>query len=120
MLPRHSPREVRSDRVLLVEMSSREVAAEKRVPSTVGRDYAMQQWAASDGESENGRDDSTTVKIAYVPRLKWLDLGVQIFVHGGSVYGLYLALTQARLLTLVWGKGEIAMLRLRNIRFSYQ
>ncbi|XP_011698188.1 PREDICTED: acyl-CoA Delta(11) desaturase [Wasmannia auropunctata] len=40
--------------------------------------------------------------IDYVPRIKWLDLGAQIFIHGGSLYGLYLVLTQAKLLTALW------------------
>lgn len=40
----------------------------------------------------------------YVPRIKWPDLLVQIFIHGGCLYGLYLIFTQARLLTSLWGE----------------
>lgn len=49
-------------------------------------------------------EESTIVKVEYEPRIKWLDLVVQIFIHAGGVYGFYLVLTQAKLLTTVWGK----------------
>ncbi|XP_018304659.1 acyl-CoA Delta(11) desaturase [Mycetomoellerius zeteki] len=45
-------------------------------------------------------DESTEIK--YVPRIKWLDLSAQLFIHGGCLYGLYLVLTQAKLLTSLW------------------
>jgi len=52
------------------------------------------------------KDESTEVKVEYVPRIKWLDLGAQIFVHVGGLYGLYLVFTQAKLLTTLWGKAK--------------
>lgn len=42
--------------------------------------------------------------VVYVPRIKWLDLAAQIFIHAGCVYGLSLIFTHARLLTSLWGK----------------
>ncbi|EFN78053.1 acyl-CoA Delta(11) desaturase [Harpegnathos saltator] len=47
-------------------------------------------------------DHESAVKVEYQPRIKWLDLGVQIFIHAGCLYGFYLVLTQAKLLTTVW------------------
>lgn len=47
-------------------------------------------------------EESTAGKIEYVPRIKWLDLIVQIFIHAGCLYGLYLVLTQAKWLTTLW------------------
>jgi hypothetical protein len=40
----------------------------------------------------------------YVPRIMWPDLFAQIFLHSGCLYGLYLALTQAKIYTNLWGK----------------
>lgn len=40
--------------------------------------------------------------VEYVPKIKWLDLFVQIFIHGGCFYGFYLMFTQAKLLTSLW------------------
>ena len=48
------------------------------------------------------KDDESTAKVVYVPRIKWPDLGAQIFIHVGFLYGLYLVLTQAKLLTTLW------------------
>nr|XP_033329737.1 acyl-CoA Delta(11) desaturase [Megalopta genalis] len=41
-------------------------------------------------------------KTKYVPRIRWPDLVAQIFIHAGCVYGLYLMLSQAKLLTSLW------------------
>lgn len=40
----------------------------------------------------------------YVPKIKWPDLTVQLFIHLGCLYGLYLALTQAKVYTSLWGE----------------
>ena len=48
-----------------------------------------------------------SIEIKYVPRIKWLDFSAQLFIHGGCLYGLYLVLTQAKLLTSLWGKATI-------------
>lgn len=64
--------------------------------------------------TKNGRlaktDDFLTVdedyrssKAEYVPQISWPDLIAQIFIHTGSVYGLYLIFTEAKLLTVLWG-----------------
>lgn len=52
------------------------------------------------------KDESTEIKIEYVPKIKWLDFFVQIFIHAGGLYGLYLVFTQAKLLTILWGKAN--------------
>jgi len=41
-------------------------------------------------------------KIPYEPKIRWPDLIAQIFVHGGCLYGLYLACTSAKLYTVIW------------------
>lgn len=40
----------------------------------------------------------------YKPKIKWPDLGVQIFIHAGCAYGFYLMFIKANLLTSLWGK----------------
>lgn len=56
---------------------------------------------------QKDNDDSTEAKVEYVPRIKWPDLAAQIFIHAGCLYGLYLVFTQAKLLTILWGKIQI-------------
>ncbi|KAJ9593736.1 hypothetical protein L9F63_014709, partial [Diploptera punctata] len=41
-------------------------------------------------------------KVSYVPRWRWLDLFVQLFIHVGCLYGFYLMLTSAKLATSLW------------------
>ena len=41
-------------------------------------------------------------KAKYVPQITWPDLIAQIFVHVGCIYGLYLILMDAKLLTILW------------------
>lgn len=48
------------------------------------------------------KDDQLAIKSQYVPKMKWPDFIVQIFIHVGCIYGLYLVLTQAMLLTTMW------------------
>lgn len=55
-------------------------------------------------ETTTQKNDDSVIKTEYVPRLKWLDLSAQIFIHAGCLYGLYLVLTQAKLLTTLWGR----------------
>jgi len=52
------------------------------------------------------KNDESTIEIEYIPRIKWLDLSAQIFIHAGCLYGLYLVFTQAKLLTSLWGKAN--------------
>lgn len=60
---------------------------------------------AKNHETTQKKDDSA-IEIEYIPRIKWLDLSAQIFIHAGCLYGLYLVFTQAKLLTLLWGKAN--------------
>lgn len=55
-----------------------------------------------DCETTIPQNDESANKIEYVPCIKWLDLGAQVFIHAGCLYGLYLVLTQAKLLTSLW------------------
>jgi len=57
---------------------------------------------AKNYEATTQKNDESTIE--YVPRIKWLDLSAQIFIHAGCLYGLYLVFTQAKLLTSLWGK----------------
>lgn len=54
------------------------------------------------GQQMVQKDESTEIKVEYVPKIKWLDLSAQIFIHAGGLYGLYLVFTQAKLLTTLW------------------
>lgn len=40
----------------------------------------------------------------FVPRIKWPDLIVQLFIHLGALYGLYLVLVSAKIYTTIFGK----------------
>lgn len=52
-------------------------------------------------------DGSVGGETEFVPRIKWPDLLVQIFIHGGCVYGFYLALTQAKIYTALFAFATI-------------
>ncbi|XP_012529361.1 acyl-CoA Delta(11) desaturase [Monomorium pharaonis] len=53
-------------------------------------------------ETATQKNDDSTLQTEYVPRIKWLDLCAQFFIHAGCLYGFYLVLTQAKLLTTLW------------------
>lgn len=57
------------------------------------------------------KNDESATKIEYVPRIRWLDLSAQIFIHAGFLYGLYLVFTQAKLLTTLFGKANFLVIR---------
>lgn len=40
----------------------------------------------------------------FVPRIRWPDLIVQLFIHLGCLYGIFLMFTSAKLLTSLLGK----------------
>lgn len=52
----------------------------------------------------------------FVPRIRWLDLLAQIFVHGGCLYGLFLMLTSAKLLTTIFGEFFPFFVRHRSLK----
>lgn len=41
-------------------------------------------------------------KINYVPKWRWPDLTVQLFIHLGCLYGFYLICTSVKMLTTLW------------------
>lgn len=45
-------------------------------------------------------------------KLRWPDLTVQSFIHGGCIYGLYLALFHARIYTTLFGKLQVLYVKL--------
>jgi hypothetical protein len=50
--------------------------------------------------SENPDD-----KVPFHPKIRWPDLIAQVFIHGGSIYGLYYLITlKAAFYTYVWCK----------------
>ncbi|XP_018393199.1 PREDICTED: acyl-CoA Delta(11) desaturase-like [Cyphomyrmex costatus] len=61
---------------------------------------------ANDQSAQNHKatieKNDESIEIKYVPRIKWLDFSAQFFIHAGFLYGLYLVLTQAKLLTSLW------------------
>lgn len=87
---------------------------EERIPPTMcpktemDCDVTLRKNRLANGETVNNhettteKNDDLAVETEYVPRIKWLDLSAQIFIHGGCLYGLYLVLTQAKLLTTLW------------------
>jgi len=44
------------------------------------------------------------IHIPYKSKWRYPDLAAQIFIHAGAVYGLYLLLTRASLITYLWGQ----------------
>ncbi|KAG8036724.1 hypothetical protein G9C98_004046 [Cotesia typhae] len=53
-------------------------------------------------KQEKTTNNNSSNNIVYTPKIKWLDLSAQIFIHTGCLYGLYLLLTEAKLLTGLW------------------
>ncbi|XP_008550318.1 acyl-CoA Delta-9 desaturase [Microplitis demolitor] len=58
--------------------------------------------------NDNNKNNNNNNEI-YIPKIKWLDLSVQIFIHAGCLYGIYLIFTQAKLLTSLWAFMTIYM-----------
>lgn len=48
--------------------------------------------------------DTSPATVEYNPQIRWPDLGAQLFLHGGAVYGLVFLLYKIKLLTFVWCK----------------
>lgn len=42
--------------------------------------------------------------VEYKPQIRWPDLGAQLFLHTGAVYGLIFLLYKVKLLTFIWCK----------------
>ena len=57
-----------------------------------------------DGELMDKDANMNCTKVTYVPRWRWPDLAVQLFIHLGCLYGFYLILTSVKLATTAWGK----------------
>ncbi|KAH0951044.1 hypothetical protein HN011_010592 [Eciton burchellii] len=83
---------------------------EKKVRAVARATAKADQMANDDSAAKGDLDvtqrdasiSSMAAKIEYVPRIKWLDLSAQIFIHVGFLYGFYLVLTQASWLTALW------------------
>ncbi|XP_049801170.1 acyl-CoA Delta-9 desaturase-like [Schistocerca nitens] len=56
---------------------------------------------AGAGSVPGAAADSKTF-VPYQPRIRWLDLIVQLFLHTGFLYGFWLTLTSAKLATTIW------------------
>ncbi|XP_034944269.1 acyl-CoA Delta(11) desaturase [Chelonus insularis] len=69
----------------------------KTIPSFVIRDQIY-----TDESIMTKCDTEEINQKHYIPKIKWLDLSVQIFIHVGCLYGLYLMFTKAKLLTSIW------------------
>jgi len=65
------------------------------------------------------KNDESATKIEYVPRIRWLDLSAQIFIHAGALYGLYLMFTQAKLFTSLWGKANFLIMRVFILLYKF-
>lgn len=54
-------------------------------------------------QKHNPQDD----KPVFVPQIRWPDLIAQVFIHVGSLYGLYYLITlQAKPYTYIWCKNS--------------
>lgn len=62
------------------------------------------------GSAETNGTSTGNKSQTYVPQLRWPDLIAQIFVHGGALYGLYLAFVHAKLGTALWGKSKVIVI----------
>lgn len=49
-------------------------------------------------------DGQNNLVEEFVPKIRWPDTIVQLFIHLGFVYGFYLVLTKAQYKTILWGK----------------
>lgn len=53
--------------------------------------------------NDNQNPDLIDENIPFTPKIRWPDLLAQVFIHGGSVYGLYYLITlKAAFYTYVW------------------
>lgn len=73
---------------------------------TLKRNRLANDETTKNHEATSKKNDESANNVEYVPRIKWLDLSAQIFIHAGCLYGLYLVLTQAKLLTTLWGTAK--------------
>ena len=56
-------------------------------------------------EDSNEANSKSEDKTPFVPKIRWPDLIAQVFIHGGSIYGLYYLITlKAAFYTYVWCK----------------
>jgi hypothetical protein len=96
---------------------------EKKVRAVARATAKADQMANDDSAAKGDLDvtqrdasiSSMAAKIEYVPRIKWLDLSAQIFIHVGFLYGFYLVLTQASWLTALWGKASFSVFVFRSM-----
>ena len=91
---------------ILPAMCSGDMEVNGRTSSAIG-DLADSEVINRNGSTKiNGsskKHEEVTKKVEYIPRIKWPDLLVQIFIHAGCVYGFTLLFTHAKLYTTLWG-----------------
>jgi hypothetical protein len=80
-----------------------EATSESAVPDTITATSIPSVTAKGNAETEM----QVTDKINYVPKWRWPDLAVQLFIHLGCLYGFYLIFTSVKMLTTLWGKSAV-------------
>ncbi|KAL2715606.1 acyl-CoA Delta-9 desaturase [Vespula squamosa] len=92
------------ERVLTMRCAVNEKAAYEEVdpPSMKKMEEESRIKGVKEDRTSPSEDSSSSDRVEYVPKIKWLDLSAQIFIHGGCLYGFYLMFTQAKLLTSLW------------------
>lgn len=55
-------------------------------------------------DENNVHEEGLDEKKAFKPQIRWPDLIVQIFLHVGCVYGIFLILTSAKIYTSLFGE----------------
>lgn len=54
--------------------------------------------------STQSQQQNASPATEYNPQIRWPDLGAQIFLHSGAIYGLVFLFYKIKLLTLLWCK----------------
>lgn len=75
---------------------------EKSVRSRITTSEKTGEVHQSHSPSDSPRD-----KTPFKPQIRWPDLIAQVFIHGGSLYGLFYLITlKAKLYTYIWCKSR--------------
>ncbi|KAF2889774.1 hypothetical protein ILUMI_16399 [Ignelater luminosus] len=92
-----------------------DVPKEEICPVANGTTHRLTSKRLQEGGDSTTTEPKIQQKEQFVPRIKWPDLTVQIFIHGGCLYGIFLMITSAKLLTSLFGK-----LTLLTFKLSYR
>ena len=76
-----------------------------RLISSEGKTFVDSTKLSHSKEITENNEVNPEENTPFVPEIRWPDLIAQLFIHGGSIYGLYYLITlRAAFYTYVWCK----------------